>query len=124
MTVSDFLHMHLRKEKSPTNIIDFKLTNLARHVQDQYSIPDIIWNSTVECNLQRQMESLAASALLPQRQTVLLFSEAEAVTEAHTDYTATSVMYYVMMGAKTVKVLKPDPHNIKLLEEWIINPSL
>ena len=115
MSVEDFLTLHEAKTNSPLNVIDFKLAKLlAGNVADEYGIPDIIRDNTLEEAVQKHLPDARARS----PHTVLILSEAGARTRAHVDYTATSVMYIMLEGEKKFEVLEPCQEDRVRLAKW------
>lgn len=53
------------------------------------------------------------------QQDFLLMSDEDTITMPHTDYTGTSVCYFLLHGRKTIFTVKPTDENLRLFDDYL-----
>lgn len=75
-------------------------------------------------SLAHRFNRLIPTAIKPDRiSNYLLLSEKDAVTQWHIDFSMTSVMYFLMCGAKEFVVVPSNPTNRSVFETYTDLPN-
>ena len=122
MTITDFIDRSEQpvddENPQPMNIIDIDTANRATR---PFSIPDAVravslghhlTHQTTNNNLPADLDPMAGIS------NYLLLGQCGSVTDFHQDFSATSVFYFVLRGAKVFFLVRPSEHNVEAFREW------